>query len=98
MGLDIEQRRIGVKWKTKDNAEYETKIIILANDRPNLGLDILKLLQEMKIRITGFTARTTKNNQCAIDVSVETSSVDELQRIIKGVRKIDSVFEVKRAK
>lgn len=98
VGLDIEQRRIGVKWKTKDNAEYETKIIILANDRPNLGLDILKLLQEMKIRITGFTARTTKNNQCAIDVSVETSSVDELQRIIKGVRKIDSVFEVKRAK
>ena len=52
----------------------------------------------MKVRITGFTARTTKNNQCAIDVSVETSSVDELQRIIKGVRKIDSVFEVKRAK
>ena len=98
VGLDIEQRRIGVKWKTKENAEYETKIIILANDRPNLGLDILKLLQEMKIRITGFTARTTKNNQCAIDVSVETSSVDELQRIIKGVRKIDSVFEVKRAK
>lgn len=97
-GLDIAERRIDVKWKVKENAEYETKIIVLANDRPNLGLDILKLLQELKVRITGFTARTTKNNQCAIDIAVETTSVEELQKIIKNIRKVDSVYEVKRAK
>lgn len=97
-GLDIAERRIDVKWKVKENVEYETKIIVLANDRPNLGLDILKLLQELKVRITGFTARTTKNNQCAIDIAVETTSVEELQKIIKNIRKVDSVYEVKRAK
>lgn len=97
-GLDIAERRIDVKWKVKENAEYETKIIVLANDRQNLGLDILKLLQELKVRITGFTARTTKNNQCAIDIAVETHSVEELQKIIKNIRKVDSVYEVKRAK
>ena len=97
-GLNITDRQIKVTWKKKDNAEYETKIIVMANDRQNLGLDILKLLQEMKIKITGFTARTTKDNLCIIDIFLETVSVQELQKVIKNIRKVDSVFEVKRAK
>lgn len=97
-GLNITDRQIKVTWKKKDDAEYETKVIVMANDRQNLGLDILKLLQEMKIKITGFTARTTKDNLCIIDISLATNSVQELQKVIKNIRKIDSVFEVKRAK
>lgn len=97
-GINISERKINVRWKVKENIDYDAKIIVMANDRQNLGLDILKLLQEQKVRITGFTARTTKDKGCVIDVSIGTSSVEELQKVIKNIRKIDSVFEVKRAK
>ena len=61
-------------------------------------MDIIKLLQDNKIKLQGFTARSTEDKTCIIDVVMEIKSVDELTKIIKNIRKIDSVYEVKRAK
>lgn len=97
-GINIEERRIGVKWKEKANISYQTEVIVKANDRTGISMEVLKLLQDMKVKVHGFTAKDTEDKTCIITVKIEISSVDELQKIIKALRKVDSVYEVKRAK
>jgi len=97
-GIYMNERRIGVKWKEKANVSYQTEVIIKANDRTGISMEVLKLLQDMKVKIHGFTAKDTEDRTCLINVKIEIGSVDELQKIIKALRKVDSVYEVKRAK
>ena len=61
-------------------------------------MEVLKLLQDMKVMMHGFTAKETEDRTCIINIKIEISSLEELQKIIKALRKIDSVYEVKRAK
>ena len=98
VGINVKERRIGVKWKEKANVSYQAAVVVKANDRTGISMEVLKLLQDMKVKLHGFTAKDTEDRTCIIDVKLEISSVDELQKIIKALRKIDSVYEVKRAK
>lgn len=97
-GLNIAERKIGVHWRENKTSNYLAKVIVKANDRTGVAMDIIKLLQDNKIKLQGFTARSTEDKTCIIDVVMEIKSVDELTKIIKNIRKIDSVYEVKRAK
>ena len=98
VGINVNERRIGVKWKEKANVSYQAAVIVKANDRTGISMEVLKLLQDMKVKLHGFTAKDTEDRTCIIDIKLEITSVDELQKIIKALRKIDSVYEVKRAK
>ena len=97
-GLNIDERKINVKWKTKANASYNAGIVVKANDRTGISMDVIKLIQDMKVKLTGFTAKADDEKICTLNITVEVMSVDELQKVIKNIRKVDSVFEVKRAK
>lgn len=97
-GIYMNERRIGVKWKEKADISYQTEVIVKANDRTGISMEVLKLLQDMKVKIHGFTAKDTEDRTCIINLKIEISSVDELQKIIKALRKVDSVYDVKRAK
>ena len=46
----------------------------------------------------GVNARATKERVAIIDITIETQNLDELNNIIKILRKVDSVYEVKRKK
>ena len=46
----------------------------------------------------GVNARATKDRIAVIDITIETQNLNELNNIIKVLRKIDSVYEVKRKK
>jgi len=97
-GIYMNERRIGVKWKEKANVSYQTEVIIKANDRTGISMEVLKLLQDMKVKLHGFTAKDTEDRTCIIDLKIEVNSAAELQKIIKALRKVDSVYDVKRAK
>lgn len=97
-GINITQRKINVNWKEKVNIEYETKILVRANNRDGLTMDILKVLQDMNIKLIGLSVRQVKEKECMIDISVDVKSTEELQKIIKNLRKTDSVFDIRRAK
>lgn len=98
VGTYMNERRIGVKWKEKANVSYQTEVVVKANDRTGISMEVLKLLQDMKVKIHGFTAKDTEDRTCIITVKIEIASVDELQKIIKVLRKVESVYDVKRAK
>ena len=45
-----------------------------------------------------MSAKASKDRTAIIDATLETQGVDDLNNILKALRKIDSVYEVKRKK
>lgn len=96
--LNLKERKINVKWIEKQGVTYIANIKVRANDRTGITMDILKKLQDEKINISSFKSRQIDNRECNVDLSVTISSLDEIQKIMRIIKKVDSVFDVRRAK
>ncbi len=96
--LSEEGRMIGVKWANEEVASYTVDIEVFANDRLGLVADILREVQNTKNKVLAINARTTKERVCIVEFTVEVPSLTILNNILKILRKIDSVYEVKRKK
>ena len=87
---------IDVEWYKEEQARYQTDIEIRSNDRSGLLMDILKEIGTTKAKIQGVNTKTTKERIAIIDITLEIDSLDELNKAIKAIRKVDSVYEVNR--
>ena len=96
--LKEENRIIEVQWYEQEKVTYTVEIEILANDRNGLLADIVQKINESKAKLLGVNAKATKERIAITDVSIEVDSLDNLNKIIKELRKIDSVYEVNRKK
>jgi len=96
--LNIHERKINVSWKEKAKVSYYTALRIKANDRTGVAMDVLAKIQDNKISVMNFNARQTTDNECIIELTVSIDSVNQLQKLMKDIRKVDSVFDVRRAK
>ena len=97
--LAEEDRIIDVEWyNQKQQTAYTVNIEIYANDRDGLLADVIKELSALKTKIMGVNARANKEKIGIIDLTIEVENIEELNKILKTLRKIDSVYEVKRKK
>ena len=94
--LTEENRIIDVKWYEETKEEYNVNIEVLANDRHGLLVDILTILKDTKAKLMGVTTKTTKDRIAIIDLNIEIENIEELKKVIKAIRKVDSVYEVRR--
>lgn len=94
--LDEENRIIDVQWYNKEKAAYNVDIEIYANDRQGLLADIIKEIGNTKAKLMAVNARATKDRIAVTEITVEVENVDELNKVLKLLRKVDSVYEVKR--
>ena len=96
--LSEENRMIDVEWFNKHESEYNVDIEVLANDRNGLLVDILKELGTTKAKLMGVNTKTTKEKIAMIDLAIEIESLEELNKVLKAIRKVNSVYEVHRRK
>lgn len=96
--LDEENRMIDVYWQAEDIASYDVDIEVFSNDRDGLLVDVLKEVGTTKASIMGVNTRTTKERIAIIDLSLKVENLEELNKVLKVIRKVDSVYEVKRKK
>ena len=95
--LKDENRIINVSWYNEETkGSYNVEIEILSNDRTGLLADIVKEITGLKINIMGVNTKTSKERIATINVTVEVKDTDQLNKVIKAVRKVDSVYEVNR--
>jgi GTP pyrophosphokinase len=93
-----EERLIEVKWITAANAAYKADITVMANDRTQLLMEVTNTIGEAKIPLKAMNARTTKDQIALIVLTLEITDTEQLEKIIKKLRKVDGVFEVNRSK
>ena len=94
--ISEENRMIDVEWFDENKDIYQADIEVHANDRAGLLLDILKEIGTTKAKILGVNTKTTKERIAIIDVILQVESLEELNKAIKVIRKVTSVYEVKR--
>ena len=96
--LKEENRIIDVEWYNQEKVSYTVEIELFANDRNGLLADIVQKINDSKAKLLGVNARATKERIAITEVSLEIDSLDSLNKIIRELRKVDSVYEVNRKK
>ena len=91
-------RMIDVSWVGEKQVSYDVNIEVYANDRNGLLADVIRELGNIKTKLVAVNARATKERIAIIDITIETQNLDELNKVLKVLRKVDSVYEVKRKK
>ena len=87
---------IDVYWFDDVNGSYKVEIEILANDRNGLLKDIIKQVENTKIKLTGMNTRTTKEGIAIIDISLEVENKEILNKVLASFRNVESVYDVNR--
>lgn len=96
--LDGENRLIEVSWSTNEKVSYLTEITITAKDRSGLVLETTNIFAESKISLKGLSARTTKDNNAFINITLEISNIEQLEKIVSRLQKIPGVIEISRTR
>ena len=95
--LNEENRMIDVEWfEENKKTSYMVDIEIYANDRNGLLADIIQELSTKKIQLMAVNARANREKIAITDITIEVENLDELNQVLKTLRKVDSVYEVNR--
>lgn len=96
--ISNDQRLIDVSWEKEVHASYITDLTVYANDRNGLLADITVALNDAKATLVSMNAKTTPNRVAIITLGIEVDGVEKLTKILKAIRKVDSVYDVHRNK
>lgn len=96
--LKEENRIIEVEWYNQEKVSYTVEIEIFANDRNGLLADIIQKVNDSKAKTLGVNAKATKERIAVTEITLEVDSLESLNKIIRELRKVDSVYEVNRKK
>ena len=93
-------RLIDAEWqfgaeKEKDEL-YTAELMIYANNRNGVLVDISKVFTENKIGVTSMNVRTNKQGTATINVGFEIKGVHQLHAIISKIQNVESVLDIQR--
>lgn len=94
---EVEGRIIDVRWAYEGISSYNAEITIMAIDRAALLLEITNAISEAKLSVRALNARTTKDNYALIELTVEITDKEQLDKLIKKLNRIENVIEVSRS-
>ena len=89
-------RMIDVYWYDEPRASYSVDIEIYANDRAGLLADIINEMNTTKCKLIAVSSRATKEKIAITEMTIEVENIEELNKVLKSLRRIDSVYEVSR--
>jgi GTP pyrophosphokinase len=61
-------------------------------------MEITNVIGESKIPLKAINARTTKEQVAIMSLTLEITDTEQLEKIIKKVKKVEGVFDVTRSK
>lgn len=89
---------IDVEWYHSGKTSYNVDVEIFANDRDGLVADIMNVVKNSKNNLIAISAKANKERIAVTEITLEVENLDELNQTLKQLRKVDSIYEVKRKK
>lgn len=93
---DAENRYIEVAWADNNASSYTTSVQVVSSDRKGLLSEITILMQDMDMLMTGINAKIDKNGIAIVNISIEISDIEELNKLMRKLKALEDVIEVKR--
>ena len=94
--FEDDNRIIDVYWYEDIQGTYKVDIEIFSTDRNGLLKDILKQVENTKAHLVGVNSKLNKERVAVINLSLQTSNIDELNKLVNQIARVEGVFEVKR--
>ena len=95
--INEHQRLVDVYWKDDiEFATYPVDIMIEANDRNNLVVDIMSTLTAAKVTLSSLHARLVGNGLVDISATLMVSDAKRLNDVFNILRSISGVYEITR--
>ncbi|HEY1910091.1 MAG TPA: bifunctional (p)ppGpp synthetase/guanosine-3',5'-bis(diphosphate) 3'-pyrophosphohydrolase [Vicinamibacterales bacterium] len=92
------ERRIEVEWDKGDAlSRYTVKLTMEVEDRRGLLAAVSARIADVNSNIKNMEARTDDTQHARIDVTLEISDMNHLEKVIKSLRGVDGVIGVERA-
>ena len=92
-------RLIEAEWsaQAKKNEDYYTvEIVIYSYNRSGVLFDVSKIFTENEIDVKSMNVRTSKQDKATIVVGFETRGVEQLNKLVKKLRNVESVIDIER--
>ena len=93
---ESENRFIEVAWATSNNTSYTASVQVVSLDRKGLLSEITMLMHELDMMMSGINAKIDKNGIAVVNVTVEISDIEELNKLMKKLKNLEDIIEVKR--
>lgn len=91
-----DNRMIDVRWADKSRSSYVVQIGVKAVDSQSLFMNIVKTVADCNLSMQAINARKTRDNYELVDLTVEITSREELEKLVKRIRRIENVVDVSR--
>ncbi|MDK2794438.1 MAG: diphosphokinase / guanosine-3,5-bis(diphosphate) 3-diphosphatase, partial [Caldanaerobacter sp.] len=93
---DLKNRIVEVEWAQDRNMAYQTDIQIMANDKFGLLTEVTGVLADAKINVKAINARTTRDNIAIINLTLEITSKEQLEKVMNRLKSLEGVMDVYR--
>ena len=90
------RRLIPVTWDVATDSLYKVGIVITSSDKPGIMADIMMAVSESKVNINNLNCHIDKRKIATIQMGLDISSLDQLDQIMKQIKRTKGVFSVER--
>ena len=93
------ERLIPVEWQSlKETIEtYSVEVLIYAQNRTGIFLDISKVFSEKNIDIKSLTSKVSKQEIATMKISFDVKGTEELRVLQAKLRQVPGVMDIERA-
>src|SRR2546427_9001761 len=89
------ERRINVQWSDAGQGTYPVTLVVHGKDRPGLLADITSVISGVGANIQVLDSRPD-NLQARVEATVDITDRNQLERILKSMKRISGVFDIER--
>lgn len=93
---DSQNRFIEVAWANNAHTSYDANVQVVSHDRKGLLSDLTMIMHDLDMLMTGINAKIDKNGIAIVNISIEISDTEELNKLMKKIRNLEDIIEVKR--
>ena len=90
------ERWVAARWAGNVKEDFKASLQVVSADRAGLLADVTILLSNMHMFIHTLNSRELKNGNALIMITLAVNSIDQLNKIIDKLRKINGVISVDR--
>ena len=91
-----EDRIVDVRWAINTKSSFDASVQIVAEDRPGTISDISLQLSGLNVSIQGITGKPAADGKYIMEMTFTVTNTEQLNVIIKNIRKLKCVDEVYR--
>ena len=93
---DMRSRMIQCDWLEGISTSFSAELSIACTNRNGILADVIGVVSEQKLNLLATNARALKDKTALIDITIEVSSKEQIDLIIRKLHRVPGVYEIKR--